>query len=54
MCTLTALALIIGAVALCAYAASRVDSFDRDLTAEARYALDRSRRTVRPRKEARP
>ena len=54
MCTLTALALIVGAVALRAYAASRFDALDRDLTAEARYTLDRTRYSARPRKEARP
>lgn len=54
MCTLTVLALIVGGVALCAYAASRFDAFDRDLVNEARYGLDRTRYSIRPRKEARP
>ncbi len=57
MCTLTVLALIVGAIALCAYAASRFDSFDsfdRDLTDEACYGLDRTRHTAREHKEDHP
>ncbi len=54
MCTLTVLALIVGAIALCAYAASRFDAFDRDLTDEACYGLDRTRHTAREHKGDRP
>jgi hypothetical protein len=54
MCILVVLALIVGAAALCVYAASRVDAFDRDLTDAARYGLDRTRYSIRPRKEVRP
>jgi hypothetical protein len=54
MCTLVVLALLVAAVALCAYAASRVDAFDRDLTDAARDGLDRTRYSIRPRKETRP
>jgi hypothetical protein len=54
MCTLVVLALIVGAVALCVYAASRVDAFDRDLTDAARDGLDRTRYRIRPRTEIRP
>lgn len=54
MCTLIALALIVAGIALCAYAASRFDGFDRNLIDEACYGLDRTRHTTREHKEDHP
>jgi hypothetical protein len=54
MCGLTLAALLIGLVAACFYAASRLDGFGGDLTDTAKRSLDRVGHRAPPRREPRP